>query len=288
MNELATGTSQQVALGAERPTPLQAPTVWIATPVHLVTGLTSLHLDRRGILRLPAGDATTIANDFRRVFHDSGFDLMPLDSGDFLLSGPQMPVTETLEPARSMGGSVVDAQRGSAGNPALRRLGAEIEMWFHDHPVNDARRRRGELPVTGLWFWGGGPAPGPRLAPEPHPASPPVAFGRDAYLQGLWASMGEKLLPLPQQLEDVFGYPHARRATLAIETGSMLQSNPTWTFFDAVAQIDRRFIAPAVGALNQGRLEQLIIVANDRQLTLRARDRFKLWRRTPPGLSGLQ
>jgi hypothetical protein len=73
-----------------------------------------------------------------------------------------------------------------------------------------------------------------------------------------------------------------------IEIGPMLHSNPRWTFFDAVAQIDRTFIGPAVEALGAAKIERLVILANDHQLTVRARDRFKLWRRIPPGLTGLQ
>jgi hypothetical protein len=287
--------------------------VWLATPVHLVAGLTSLHLDRRSILRLSADDLAELARQFQRVFHDSGFVLEPLDSGDFLLFGPRMPVAQTLEPARAMGNSIADAQPVGAGDPALRRLGAEIEMWLHEHPVNNARARRGEAPVTGLWLWGGGPSPAPRGHGTGHPgesaaantgqpggipqlsdthpanaASSDIAFGSDAYLAGLWASIGKKVFPLPQQLTDVFRYPQARRAALVIEIAPMLHSNPRWTFFDAVAQIDRAFIAPAVEALGVAKLERLVIVANDHQLILRARDRFKLWRRIPPGLSGLQ
>jgi hypothetical protein len=290
----------------------------MATPVHLVAGLTSVHLDRRSILRLSADDLTALATEFRRVFDDSGFVLEPLDSGDFLLFGPRMPVAQTLEPARAMGNSVADAQPAGAGDPALRRLGAEIEMWLHEHPVNDARRRRGEAPVTGLWLWGGGPSPVPRArvfgepgeaaantrqsgdAPQrrgTHQASDTrqatdtrqaSAFGSDAYLEGLWASIGKKVFPLPQQLTDVFGYPEVHSAALVIEVGAMLHPNPRWTFFDAVAQIDRAFITPAVEALGAAKVKRLVILANDHQLTLRARDRFKLWRRIPPGLSGLQ
>ena len=258
----------------------------MATPVHLVAGLTSVHVDRRSILRLDANDQSALAADFQRVFHDSGFELRPLDSGDFLVLGPHMPVAETLEPARSMGASIADAQRADAANPALRRLGAEIEMWLHDHAVNGARGRRGEPPVTGLWLWGGGPA-GNVVAGE-RARSSDIAFGRDAYLQGLWAARGEKVFPLPPQLADVFGYPQPQRALLVIEIGLILHSNPTWTFFDAVAQIDRAFIEPAIEALNRGQCERLVILANDHQVTLRARDRLKFWRRTPSGLSGLQ
>lgn len=263
----------------------------MATPVHLVAGLTSVHVDRRSVLRLDPSDQSALTTDFQRVFHDSGFELWPLDSGDFLVLGPQMPHVGTLEPARSMGASIADAQGVNVPDPALRRLGAEIEMWLYDHAVNDSRRRRGEWPVTGLWLWGGGARGASDKRALNDRASAPltdIAFGRDAYVQGLWALRGEKVFPLPQQLADVFGYPQARRAVLVIEIGSMLHSNPTWTFFDAVAQIDRSFIVPAVDALQRGQCERLVILANDHQLTLRARDRLKFWRRTPSGLSGLQ
>jgi hypothetical protein len=268
------------------PTSSQPPTAWMATPMHLVAGLTSVHVDRRSILRLGADDQSRLAADFQHVFGDSGFELRPLDSGDFLVLGPPMPPAAMLEPARLPGASLADARGAQLMDPALRRLGAEIEMWLHGHAVNDERSRRGEWPVTGLWLWGGTNARTPDVrASAP---STDIAFGRDAYLQGLWALRGEKVFPLPQQFADLFGYPQARRAVLVIEIGSMLHSNPTWTFFDAVAQIDRSWIAPAVAALNRGQCERLVILANDHQVTLRARDRLKFWRRIPSGLSGLQ
>jgi hypothetical protein len=286
-----------------------APMVWMASPMHLIAGLTSVHLDRRSVLRLRPEDLAALELDFQRTFGDSGFALRPLDSGEFLLSGPEMPLAGTLEPARSMGESIAADVRGT-GAPALRRLGAEIEMWLHDHTVNDARNSRGELPVTGLWLWGAGKSPrdrGPGSAPPDArgmtreaaaagapPGAPPssgardILFGADAYLRGLGVLTRTNVLPLPAQLTDVFGYPHAQRAVLVIEISPMLHSNPQWTFFDALMQIDRNFIAPATKALSDHTFEQLVIVANDHELALRARDRFKFWRRTPAGLAGLQ
>lgn len=288
----------------------------IATPVNLIAGMTSIHLDRRSILRLTADDQAALAADFQRVFHDSGFHLQPLDAGDFVMLGPSMPIADTSEPARLLGTSMADARGAGATNQALLRLGGEIEMWLYDHAVNDARRRRGEQPVTALWLWGAGPVPAtagvgvassdaaqdgytPASAAPGAPESArstfggsqqsDIAFGRDSYVAGLWAAARKaKVLPFPQQLADVFGYPHAQRAVLIIEIGLMLQTNPSWTFFDALAHIDRAFILPAIEALNRGQCERLVILANDHELTLRARDRWKFWRRTPLGLSGLQ
>jgi hypothetical protein len=265
---------------------------------------------------LNAEDLSALAKEFRRVFHDSGFVLEPLETGDFLLFGPQLSSAHQIEPARFLGENVAQMQSSGARDPQLRRLSAEIEMWLHEHPVNDARRQRGEPPVTGLWLWGdgdttwgrdrasGGPNwrdPGARgsdssssgrgsssSSASGSSASTDIAFGRDAYLQGLRASSGEKVLPLPQQLADVLSYSHARRAVLVIEIGSMLHATPTWTFFDALEQIDRAFIHPAVQALRSAKLERFVLLANDHALTVSAHDRFKVWRRTPHGLSGLQ
>ena len=262
-------------------------TVWIATPVHLITGLTSLHLDRRGILRLSPVEAAALVTDFQRVFHDSGFVLHALTSGDFLLFGHTPTGVQTLEPARLMGSSVAEAQRADrAADPTLRRLGAEIEMWLHDHAINAARQRRGEFPVSGLWFWGGGPMPSGRTTTAGEP--PDLAFGNDACLEGLWALYNGHSLPLPQQLSEVFSYPHARRAVLVIEMSSLLNANPTWTFFEAMSHIDRTWLSPAVNALKQGDVNRLVMIANDRELALHRRDRLKFWRRVPSGLSGLQ
>src|SRR4051794_22171323 len=154
----ATAISREAAaIARSAPTHAQSgPTknvAWMATPMHLIAGMTSVHVDRRSILRLDAADQTTLAADFQRVFHDSGFHLQPLEAGDFLMLGPEMPRAETREPARALGGRMGQQADSSI---ALRRLGAEIEMWLHDHPINDTRRRRGELPVTSLWLWGAG------------------------------------------------------------------------------------------------------------------------------------
>ena len=40
----------------------------------------------------------------------------------------------------------------------VRRLMSEIEMFLFDHAVNESRRRREALAVSGLWLWGGGAA----------------------------------------------------------------------------------------------------------------------------------
>jgi hypothetical protein len=279
--------------------PQPGATSWIATPVHLIAGLTSLHLDRRSILRLSAADLESFARDFNHTFGDSGLVLTPLPGGEFLMQGPATLTASTTEPARALVADLEASLPKGNDAKALKRLGAELEMWLHANPLNETRRRRGELPVSTLWLWGGAPAPAggghrttatqqPDSATDSSDTRTDLAFGNDPYLAGLWRVHGDRSRALPDQLGDVLTDSRAQRAVLATEVTSMLQLNPHWSIFEALAELDRRFVAPAIAVLGAGVIESVVLIANDAAWRVGRRDRLKLWRRPRPGISGLQ
>src|SRR6202043_2016150 len=98
-------------------------------------------------LRLRMPTLRALAADFHDVFQGSGFALVPLASGGFLLSGPAVSEPQALEPARCVGAAV---EAGLPRSPALRRLSAEIEIWLHEHAVDAGARGRGPRPVASL------------------------------------------------------------------------------------------------------------------------------------------
>lgn len=63
------------------------------------------------------------------------------------------PLPEGDPPDRWLGRVLDRSWRGPSGE--WGRLLAEIEMLLAGHPVNERRRQRGLLPVTGIWVWGG-------------------------------------------------------------------------------------------------------------------------------------
>jgi hypothetical protein len=260
--------------------------VWLATPVSLAAGLTSLHFDRRSLLRLPPEELAVLAAGFRETFHGSGFDLHPLAGGELLLSAPALAAaSSTTEPARVPLMSVAEALPRGEGAAVLRRLGAEMEMWLHGHPLNEARARRGAPRVATLWVWGGGALPASRAAVprEMHAA----AFGADAYVRGLWRLAGAEARPMPVDWAAVSGERGAQRVLAAVEVAELLHADASWTLADAVAAIDRRLLSPSLDALRRGELDRLVLVANDRSIALRAVDRWRRWRRKRPGLEAL-
>ncbi len=243
---------------------LTSKSVWMATPLHLAAGLTTLHFDARGILQLSAHELAQLALDFQRTFHDAS--LMPLESGDFLLLRDTLPATITTEPARIVGGKVADALPRGEGASQLRRFGAEIEMWLHGHAVNLAR----ELPISTLWIWGGGAyTPLARSTAD----ALPLAFGSDSYLGGLWQLCGGEARPLPRQLDATY----AGSVVLVLESGRM-----------SLSEIDRDFIVPALDALRAHAVERVTILANDRCLALTSSGQRKFWRRARSALETLR
>jgi hypothetical protein len=226
-------------------------------------------------LRLSPAELTDLARDFTATFGDTDFHLTLAPSGALLLRSRAAVEVVTTEPSRALANGLEAALPSGPDAPVLKRLGAEMEMWLHSHPLNEARVRRGELPVSTLWLWGGGPAV--RLAPTS--AREPVslaAFGSEPYLVGLGRLNGTPVHPVPERLAD----PAASMAIVA-ELIPLLHDHPHWTMFEALADIDRRFIEPAIGALRRGAADSVVVIANDTQLQVARRDLMKFWRSRP-------
>src|SRR5690606_30880361 len=69
---------------------------------------------------------------------------------------PDMTLVDAASPAAASVGSLEDWWPQSEDVRPWRRLLNEIQMVWHEHPVNQARAARGALPVNGLWLYGGG------------------------------------------------------------------------------------------------------------------------------------
>jgi hypothetical protein len=278
----------EVAAAVSGPAP--GATRWIATPVELIAGLTRVHLDPRGIVRLTPAEQAAYVAAFERTFGGTHALLTPLGDGQLLLTTEALAPVRTTEPARCAGGELAVPQGASAA--PLLRLMAEIEMWLHTEPLNDARRARGAPPVTALWLWGATPAAaanGAASVEERRAAAPldVAAFGSEAFLAGLCLLSGVALHPLPAQGAAIFTAPPAERVALVAEVAAEPLAAEPWTLAAATAALDRRVLAPALAALACGRLTQLTLIANDTCFTLGRHSGWKRWRRARTGLAAL-
>jgi hypothetical protein len=59
----------------------------------------------------------------------------------------------------------------------------------------------------------------------------------------------------------------------------LLHANAHWTVFNALADLDRRFVVPALSELHGGTASSVVLIANDTALRVQRHDRLKFWRR---------
>ncbi len=275
--------------------------VWLAEPVHLTASLTSVHLSPQGRLRLDETEQSELCRAFDAAFGETGYALVPTRAGRFLAIGPPLPEeVATTDPARCLGSTIADAlPRGRAAG-ALKRLGAEIEMWLHEHPLNARRTRAGRPPVSTLWLWGGGaPLPAERAA-EPAagraadravnraPAS--AIFGDDPFVEGVSHLAGATCEPALRGLASLAA--SADRAIIELELFSPSVERegrgiPSAMPIHALEALDRDWIEPALERLARREIERFVVVANDRRVSMMRRDRLKRWRRPRAALIAL-
>jgi hypothetical protein len=277
-------TPAVIAAAALPATPPATGSFWLATPLHLVAGLTSVHLDYRGLLKLDPAALDLLCGEFAATFAERGFALHRLEGGGLLASGPgfaSLPLT--TDPARLLGGGIAGGTVQGPGAAQLLVLGAEIEMWLHDHRLNAARAQRREAPLTTLWLWGGGAPLGPRQLAPPMPGGQSDAtfmtvFAEDPTVAGLCALSGARLRPPPISAHDILSSGAARTAAV-IELFHTDKPQPA-TLMDLLQHLDERVLAPLITALKDGVIRQLTLIANDRCSILTARDGLRFWRRS--------
>jgi hypothetical protein len=255
--------------------------LWIASPLHLRASLTRVHLEHHGLLRLPAAEAAALAADYALTLGADGTRLVALPCGDFLLSTPDLATVASAEPARFAGAAVPAPAAGAQAAPLRRRI-AEIEMWLHDHALNRARQARGAPQVSVLWPWG---AQGERVQPVTGMSQDtPAAFGRDAWLEGLWHLQGSAARPPPQGFQEIPDSGRAR-AVVVSEVACGLQQTEAGDVAGALALLDERLVSAAVGAVRRGELERLTLILNDVCVRLGRASRWRLWRRRRAALA---
>lgn len=92
--------------------------------------------------------------------------------------------------------TVLDDYPRGPGSDFLNQLMSDSVSLFADHPINVARRSRGQLPATNIWLWGMGRAPALPSFAERYGRSGAMLTAVDL-LRGLAALLGWKRIEVP-------------------------------------------------------------------------------------------
>ncbi|WP_420865326.1 hypothetical protein [Achromobacter kerstersii] len=140
-------------------------------------------------------ETAALLDTARSLFDGTGFTVQALSPQRWRLTLPDGLRPQTASPHVVAGHRLNEWWRQDADMRPWRRLLNEIQMAWHEHPVNDDRAARGLPPVNALWLYGGGrPWPIAPAGPER------VLTGLDAPQRaGDWSAWLDALAELDAQ-----------------------------------------------------------------------------------------
>jgi hypothetical protein len=236
--------------------------VWHADPVHIAVGRDTLVLHELPTPPEPAeADALFAAAD--EPLREAGWALQRAAQRWFLLGDRDWSMSPRSLEAAS-GHALDTARPDHADARQWARLHNEIQMRWHDHPVNQRREARGELPINALWLHGGG-----RWRHQPPLRWARVHSGR-AELRGVAAAAGAIVAGADDAIGD--------RALLVWDDAAAAGRTGDWSrWLAAMSAVDRR-----LDTLPRSATLEIVLSGHNAARTFLARpsDWLRPWRRT--------
>jgi hypothetical protein len=169
--------------------------VCLVTPVHAVVGISRVFLAPGDQALLAPLERESLREAFNTEFGTDGMHLHAVGNS-WLLQAPFAAAASDASPEDLQGAALARDPARTEQARALRRLGAEVEMWLSALPLNRDREARGMAPINCFWFWGGAHAGG-LLPSQQRPVAMFSNVEADAWQTGLARYFG---LPLPARV----------------------------------------------------------------------------------------
>jgi hypothetical protein len=245
---------------------------WLcADPVYLRADVDSAILVEAEHLQLEESEARALVADLQAMFAGDGWRFEVADAVCWYALPPSAVVPPELPGTREAAGRDVGLHFRDADQSAQwKRFYAELQMVLAQSEVNRRREARGMTPVNALWFWGAAArATAGRRAVN-------VVQGGDAVLAGMAQAAG--LTPSVPDLNAALDSGGAALVWLdALRRAAAYDDIEA--FQEALAEIDAAWFAPLVQALEERRLESVLLYADGRRWDARRRRGLARWRR---------
>lgn len=243
-------------------------------PVHIHAARDHLVLMHPDQLAIRADEAAALRAAIDDLLAEAG---IPLDAPHparwYVPEGVFGDLVATT-PVRATGRNIDIWMQAGARAREWRRLQNEIQMTWHDHPVNAARETEGKLPINSVWLHGGGAAaPVARLAD--------IVLAEDPFLAGLALAGGSRLAAQPARFADIERIDGSVLTMLADATEAHIATD--WgLWIERMHSLDADWFQPALDALAAGGLQAVTLVLGGEnhfaEFTVTRADLRKFWR----------
>lgn len=188
---------------------------------------------------------------------------------------PETPACEFHDLDLVINRSILDYMPAGADASRFKQLQNECQMLLHAHPVNLLRQARGQLPVNGLWLWGGG------AFDELQARSFAQVCGRDPLLTGFAMLLGGGAEAEPEDFAGWFAGVVDGEALVSISCLANAEAS------SALCDFEENWCVPMRLALEQHLLDAVVMYTENLCVRVTRGDLRKFWRRPRPLPAGL-
>lgn len=251
---------------------------WLrADPVHLSVNRDRVVLLDASQLEITMTQAKALCRSMQDHFVNDGLMFHVTHPERWYIQSGNPITLHTHPPSAASGRNVANFWFDGADRALWQRRLSEMQMLLHAHPVNEAREEAGQLPINGVWFWGAGALPDPLRPIYSH------IIAHDPSLAGL-----ASLTQARYTDTDDFHWnslPIATSSQILIVLGQLNSAAAygEWNAWsEALAALDQVWFAPALSALENGKINAVTSHALDKnhgaKITTTRYDLFKFWR----------
>ncbi|KQZ26987.1 hypothetical protein [Duganella sp. Root1480D1] len=220
---------------------------FVVHPVHIQLARNHLVLADSRRLRLDEADARVLF-ELSKPFFD---ELVWGDAETWFMRADDWHGLDAASPDAAMGSNLADWMPLGPTSLAFKKLQNEIQMLWHEHPVNEARQQRGLPPVNSFWMWGGASA-GPAAKAGAPARALSVAGAAPSWLAAL-AAPGGKATP-------------GEAGTVVLPQLIPAGAGNDWgAWLGAMQQLEHDWFAPLLAALRDGRTSDLTLILSSRE-----------------------
>lgn len=131
--------------------------VWIADLCSVAIGREGAQMAMPESLQIEQFEADALFETAQTLWSNTAISILPIESGRWRVWLPPDAQLTSISPAAVCSLSIADWWPQHPSMKTWRKLLNEVQMMWHDHPVNLSRSERGLHPINSLWLYGGTP-----------------------------------------------------------------------------------------------------------------------------------
>ncbi len=249
--------------------PQQQPAA-LASPLWQQMGLHQVSVVGGEYIGIATDEADELCRELSDFYQDEGWRFVSVRPDLWLVLLPN-PQDWQIKPALDIYGQMGSSEQAS-GKDSGQWLAkqTEIQMWLHQHPINNIRNQLGTPPINGLWLWHD--IQGTQQSPSLFSDSP-------------WAQFASGRIDAPYDFRAFASWMQETRTDTAVIFMDDLAvtglTADVLTYQDILQDWEQRWFDPIWQALHTGRLKNLTLTTdgeNGGVLTLTPKSRWKFWR----------